>query len=57
MRMEELLKSKRSTGRKVTTPTNAVYVDLCNKQGKVETREIMKDYALALKEASSIYIR
>lgn len=57
MNMEELLKSKRSTGRKVTTPTNAAYVDLCNQKGKEETKEIMKDYALALKEASSIYIR
>lgn len=57
MRMEELLKSKRSAGRKVTTPTNATYVELCNKKGKEETKEIMKDYALALKEASSIYIR
>lgn len=57
MSMEELLKSKRNAGRKVTSPTNETYVKLCVQKGKEETREIMKDYALALKEASSIYIR
>jgi len=57
MSMVELLKSKRNAGRKVTSPTNETYFKLCIQQGKEETKEIMKDYALALKEASNIYIR
>lgn len=57
MTMEGLLKSRRTNGRKVTSPTNETYLKLCIKKGKEETKEIMKDYTLALKEASSVYIR
>lgn len=57
MRMEELLRSKRATGRVVTSPTNEEYKKLCGREGKEETKEIMKDYTLALQEASNIYIR
>ncbi len=56
MTIEDYLNNERN-GLQIESPTNDKYIKLATQKGKEETKEIMKDYMQALKEAAAIYIR
>jgi hypothetical protein len=56
MTLEEILRDI-PEGTKINTLTNDDYKQLCVKEGDPEIKQILKDYAEALREASNYYVR
>jgi hypothetical protein len=51
------LVGKKIKGKKIVSPTNRKYVDLCLKKGNMEIRAIMSGYTEAMKEAGKIFVK
>ncbi len=51
------LVGKKVKGKKIDSPTNKKYVELCLKKGNDEIRAIMTSYTEAMSEAGKIFVK